>query len=392
MKIKEGWKNKKFSDVFDLQMGKTPARQNSVYWQNGTHSWVSISDMKEDKYIKNTKEKISDIALQETGIKKVPAGTVIMSFKLSIGKTAITQTDLYTNEAIMAFHVKNEYNIDANFLYYYLCGYTWSDANKAVMGVTLNKTTISNHKISIPPLPIQNNIVAELDALNDIINIKKQQLEELDKLAEATFYDMFGDPVENEKGWEVKKLGDNVNEMHLGPFGSSLKKEFFVSEDKAYCMVYEQKHAIRKTLNLETRFVEENKYKELKRFEVKPGDFLMSCRGTIGEIFRLPKDAPKGIIHPSLMKIRIQEEKYNPIFFEKIFYTIVKNEDVQGAAVKMAITAKSLGAKELIIPPLSLQTQFAKKIEHIENQKSLIQGSIDDVQQLLDYTMDKYFS
>lgn len=284
--------------------------------------------------------------------------------------------------------------LTTRFLHYFFDKYIEELRNQSIGGIIkyIKLNYLTDIKITIPPLPIQNNIVAELDALNDIINIKKQQLEELDKLAEATFYDMFGDPVENEKGWEVKKLGDNVNEMHLGPFGSSLKKEFFVSEDKAYCMVYEQKHAIRKTLNLETRFVEENKYKELKRFEVKPGDFLMSCRGTIGEIFRLPKDAPKGIIHPSLMKIRIQEEKYNPIFFEKIFYTIVKNEDVQGAAVKMAITAKSLGAKELIIPPLSLQTQFAKKIEHIENQKSLIQGSIDDVQQLLDYTMDKYFS
>lgn len=93
----------KLSQAFDLQMGKTPSRNNTSYW-NGNKKWISIADIgNAGKYISETKECISDVAISESGIKIVPKGTVVMSFKLSIGKTAITAEDMYTNEAIMAF-------------------------------------------------------------------------------------------------------------------------------------------------------------------------------------------------------------------------------------------------------------------------------------------------
>lgn len=90
----------KFSDAFELQMGKTPSRNNPEYW-NGNNKWISISDLgNSNKFISETKECISDKGVKESKIKIVPKGTVIMSFKLSIGKTAITAEDMYTNEAI----------------------------------------------------------------------------------------------------------------------------------------------------------------------------------------------------------------------------------------------------------------------------------------------------
>ena len=196
---------KRFDEVFDLQMGKTPDRKNTLYFE-GDNVWVSIRDMS-NKDICESQEHISDDAIVNCAIKKVKAGTVIMSFKLTVGKCAIAAVDLYTNEAIMAFNLKDGYYIDSSFLYYYLQSYKWQGANKAVMGLTLNKATISKQIISIPPLPIQQKIVAELDTVCLIIDKKRQQLKELDKLAQAIFYDMFGDPVENEKGWEVKTMG-----------------------------------------------------------------------------------------------------------------------------------------------------------------------------------------
>ena len=93
----------KLGDVFELQMGKTPSRNNSEYW-NGEHNWVSISDLgNSGKYINKTKECITDKGIIESGIKRVPKNTVLMSFKLSIGKVSIAAEEIYTNEAIMAF-------------------------------------------------------------------------------------------------------------------------------------------------------------------------------------------------------------------------------------------------------------------------------------------------
>lgn len=97
----------KLKEIFELQMGKTPSRHNSSYWNTGDYKWISIADLSNvGKYISETKETISESAVIESGIKIIPANTVVMSFKLSIGKAAITAEDMYSNEAIMAFHDK----------------------------------------------------------------------------------------------------------------------------------------------------------------------------------------------------------------------------------------------------------------------------------------------
>ena len=203
---------------------------------------------------------------------------------------------------------------------------------------------------------------------------------------------MFGDPVENEKGWEVKKLLDNVHEMFLGPFGSALKVDSYVSKEDSYCMVYEQKHAIQGTINLDNHYINKDKFDTLQRFEVKPHDFIMSCRGTIGKLYQLPNNAPNGIIHPSLMKIRIKEDVYNSTYFQFMLVKIVANESTNGNCVQMAITAKELGKKELPVPPLTLQQSFASKIEAIEQQKELIKQSISETETLFNSRMDYWFN
>ena len=266
------------------------------------------------------------------------------------------------------------------------------DATPFVTVKHLSSKQLLNAIIPIPPREEQERIVEELDCLSGVIEKKREQLRELDALAQSIFYQMFGDPITNEKGWEVKPLKNSVIEMFLGPFGSALKTDCYVSKEDAYCMVYEQKHAIKKTMELETHYIDKDKFESLKRFEVHSGDFVMSCRGTIGEIYRLPNDAPIGIIHPSLMKIRIREDIYHPIFFVRLLTRIVKNENTNGNCVQMAITAKELGAREPIVPPLTLQQEFADKIEAIEKQKELIKESIKETETLFNARMDYYFN
>lgn len=106
MKIfnKSEWKKVKLGDIFNLQMGKTPLRENKLYWNKGEYNWISISDMNfSERYVSFTKEKITNLAVKESGIKIIPKNTVIMSFKLSLGKVKIVKDDIYSNEAIMAF-------------------------------------------------------------------------------------------------------------------------------------------------------------------------------------------------------------------------------------------------------------------------------------------------
>lgn len=177
----------KLGDLFTLQMGKTPARADSTYWNNGDNKWISISDMSTyGKYVEETNETISAKAVDESGIKVVPANTVIMSFKLSIGKTAITTEPIYTNEAIMAFIPNNTSQILPDYLYYLLSSKNWNTgSNRAVMGSTLNKATLSQMEISIHPLEEQQKIAATLDKVTDLINLRKKELEKLDLLVKS---------------------------------------------------------------------------------------------------------------------------------------------------------------------------------------------------------------
>ena len=255
----------------------------------------------------------------------------------------------------------------------------------------ISRKNLENIDIPIPSLEEQERIVSELDKINELIRLKREQLKDYDNLAQSIFYEMFGDPVENEKGWEVKKLINNVQEMFLGPFGSALKVDSYVEKKDAFCMVYEQKHAIQGRLDLDNHFINEEKFNSLKRFEVKGGDFIMSCRGTIGKLYKLPNDAPKGIIHPSLMKIRIKEDVYDSTYFKYMLVKIVANESTNGNCVQMAITAKELGKKTLPLPPLSLQQLFAQRIKLIEQQKAEIQNTIADLETLLASRMQYWF-
>lgn len=382
-------------DFFILRMGKTPPRDNSDYWLKGTNNWVAISDMGKSKYISTTSECITDKSVVDCNMVPVPANTVIMSFKLSIGKTAITRKPIFTNEAIMSFLPKTEFadNILVDYVYYYLLGHRWvGTGKKAVMGVTLNKASLSATQFSFPPLADQKQAIAELDKINEVIADCRELLRNLDALAHSLFYDYFGDPITNPKGWDRKPLMNAVIEMFLGPFGSALKTDCYVSKDNAFAMVYEQKHAIKKTLEQENHFINKEKFMSLKRFEVIPLDFIMSCRGTIGQLYQIPENSPRGIIHPSLMKIRLNSTTYNPAFFKFLLPIIIKEQQTKGNCVQMAITAKELGSKKLPVPPLALQEKFAARIEQIEEQKKSVEQTIAELQTLLDSRMDYWFN
>ena len=384
--MREDWDIRLFKDVFDLQMGKTPDRKNFSLFE-GDNTWVSIKDL-DGKYISSSKECISDEAAKN--IKLVKRGTVIMSFKLTVGKTAIAGKDLYTNEAIMAFNLRNGYDIDASFLYYYLMNYRWEGSNKAVMGITLNKATISKHKIAIPPKSTQLSIVSELDKLNELIRIKKEQLKDYDTLAQSIFYEMFGDPVENEKGWEVKDLIETV-----------------IPECKiSYGIVQPGEHVedgvpiVRPVDMLQTFISKDGLKKTTKEISnsynrtILTGKELLICvRGTTG-VVSLVDESLKGAnvtrgIAPLLFSMDVERW---------FMYYQIKTPSVRGviSSLTRGIALKQINMSDLrkiqvILPPLSLQHSFAQKIEQIEQQKAAIQKTITDLETLLAARMQYWF-
>ncbi len=268
----------KISDIFDLQMGKTPPRDEQSFWNSNDYKWIAISDFDECKYIENTSEYISSQAVKNTGIKIVPKNTVIMSFKLSIGKVAITKEDMYTNEAIIAFFNKGVVNIELSYLYYLLKSYKWDLlAQRAAKGKSLNKEILNNATLCFHSnIQTQKEIVAVLDKVTSLISMRKEQLEKLDILVKSKFIEMFGDPVLNPKGWETKKLGE-VCDVRDGTHDSP--KFIF----NGYPLITSKNIVDNQLILDKVNYISQEDYDKInKRSKVDKGDILLPMIGTIG--------------------------------------------------------------------------------------------------------------
>ena len=369
--MKQGWKTCKFADVFDLQMGKTPSRDDPTYWGDD-NLWVSIADMNEQKYMSATKEGITDIAVQESGIKPIPKGTVIMSFKLSIGKVSIATSKLYTNEAIMGFIEKEEGTLVPEYLYYYLKGYKWEGANKAAMGMTLNKKTIAENTISYPPVVEQEKIVAELDCLSGIIEKKKQQLKELDNLAQSIFYEMFGDPNTNDKSWELIKVSEICENLDY-------RRKPITAKDRISGQI--PYYGASGIVDYVEGYIFDGRY-----LLVSEDGANLLMRNTPIAFTILGKTWVNNHAH-----VLYFDDPATHLFVEHYLNLLDLSDIVRGCA-QPKLTQASLNDLRIFKVNCTLQQEFASKIEAIEKQKELIAKSIKETETLFNSRMDYYFN
>lgn len=163
------WKEVRLGDLFQVTIGVTPSRKNNAYWDQlkaSGNKWVAISDLK-NKFLVETNEYITDAGAANSNVKLIPRLTVIMSFKLTIGKRAITKTQCYTNEAICAFIPKHKNEIDTNFFYHHLGIIDLvQDVDQAVKGKTINKSKIMKIRTKLPNLLEQIAIAQRIEAFD----------------------------------------------------------------------------------------------------------------------------------------------------------------------------------------------------------------------------------
>lgn len=378
----------KLSDIFDLQMGKTPSRDNNMYWKDGNLPWVSIADLSKSQiYIENSKEMITNLAAKDTLMKCIPQDTVIMSFKLSLGKIAITRTPLYTNEAIMAFIDKKVIKIEPKYIYFLFRNIKWGQyTNNAVKGKTLNKKFFSDFQINIPGYIQQKKIVSILIRINKILEYKHSLIKAYDALIKSRF-DEFN---KNNDIVKVLKLEDICSSIVRGPFGSALKVENFVKKSDTSVKVYEQSNAIQRSAAIGSRYISREHYESLRRFKCKPGDIIMSCSGTIGKLFILPNDAEEGIINQALCKFTLGKDLLPEVF---LLYMdiLIGNIETKGSGIKNISAVKFIKNLEISVPPIEAQNKLLIELNQINKLKSDVQKSIDETQLLMDSLMQEYF-
>lgn len=387
--MREGWEYKKLGQVCTSDLGKTLNKSKdrgelhpylcsiNILWDK-----IDLSTLKQACFEADEQEKYS-----------VRKGDLLVCEGGDTGRSAIWDRDetiLYQN----ALHrLRFHESVSPKFVLFYLMYLKdiGEIDNKYSKGVTIKhlvKKALLSIPLPIPPKSTQLSIVSELDKINELIRIKKEQLKDYDTLAQSIFYEMFGDPVENEKGWEVKKFG----EIGTLERGAGISKKDFV-DDGLPCIHYGQLHTIfgaytRKNITFIPKDL-------LPKYKIAhSGDLILaitsedvegSCKSTawLGN-FDVVVGSDAAIFHHNQNGIYLSYYTRTKAFYNE------KAKYAKGFKVTH-ISTKEIASISICIPPISIQNTFANKIEQIEKQKAIIQKIIMDLETLLASRMQYWF-
>lgn len=397
--MRKGWEYKKLGEVCDvingLWIGKKEPFINVAVIRNTNFSKdcqlnldkVAFIDV-EVKQFASKKLKFGDIIIEKSGgSEKQPVGRPIL-FNISDGNYSFSN---FTS----TLRIKDNTEVNSAYLHkclyaFYLKGETIKLQSKTTGLHNLNIKGYLRLNIPLPPLSTQLAIVSELDKINKLIRLKKEQLKDFDNLAQSLFYEMFGDPVENEKGWEVKKLGEICTDItdgdHMPPPKSESGIPFITISDidkDTRCLNFEN-----------TFYVPEDYYNNLKENR-KPqkGDLLYTVTGSYG-IPVIVKTDKKFCFQRHIALLRPNKEILSTIFL--CYWVLSDGVKFMADKVATGIAQKTVGLNSIrkfscILPPLPLQQLFAQRIEQIEREKSEVQKSIQDLETLLASRMQYWF-
>jgi len=296
------------------------------------------------------------------------------------GTVNLSEHKCWVTGNAMVVRPKNSNILLKKFLFYFLKNKNLSSVVSGSAQPQIIRSSLSLFKISLPPLSVQKEIVEKIEVKQKAIDAAKEVIRNLER--ERAY---FGESLRRIEGIEWVELGE-VCEFVRGPFGGSLKKEIFVTEGFA---VFEQQHAIYGNFTNFRYFITPDKFEEMKRFEVKPNDLIMSCSGTIGKTAIIPKNAPRGIINQALLKLKVTEKldvRYLKYWMDGKYFQKSVFENVEGVAIKNVASVKVLSSIKIPLPSLEIQQKMIAEAEEeqkiIDANKRLIEimeGKIEKV-------------
>lgn len=387
------WPMVRLGDVATVVSGSTPKTSVEEYW-NGNNCWVTPAELSDDVVVINdTIRKITDLAVKDTGLKPLSIGTVLLSSRAPIGKVAITGRVMYCNQGfknlVCGERIYNKY------LLWFLKGKT-EYLNSLGRGATfkeISKEIVEGINIPLPPLNIQKYIANTLDKTQEIIDGHKKQLAELDYLIKVVFYEMFGDPVLNEKGWDVKPLQKCAEIVSGVTKGRDLTGKEVVNVP--YLRVANVQDGYIDISDIKTIDVlPEDKVK----YKLQRGDILLTEGGDPDKLGRGSvwyEEIPDCIHQNHIFRVRVDKDILNPEYVSKLIgsdygkrYFLKSAKQTTGIAT---INSKQLKEFLVLCPPLDLQTKFANIVTKIEEQKALVKQAIAESEHLFKSLMSEYF-
>lgn len=375
----------KLGEVCTIVSGSTPKTSVTSYW-DGNIKWITPAELNEDTfYIMDSVRHITEEGKEKTGLSYLPAGTVILSSRAPIGKTAIAGCEMCCNQGfknlICSDAIYNEY------LYFFLKSKT-DYLNSLGRGATfkeISKSIVESIEIPLPEVNQQKEIAEKFKKLEQLISLRKQQLAKLDELVKARFVEMFGDPVKNTMDWEIKPLSE-LGELNRG-VSKARPRNSPELLGGPYPLIQTGEVANAKTYI--TSFNSTYSEKGLAQSKMWPkGTLCITIAANIAQTSILTFDA----CFPDSVVGFISRNMTNELFIHYWFSFFQKILDEQAPQVAQKnINLKILSELNVIVPPLSLQNRFAAFVERVDQQKQTIQQSLEKLELMKKALMQEYF-
>ncbi len=405
----EPWKQRKLGDMMDVTSVK---RIHQSDWMDSGVRFLRARDIVAESKNEEVSEPlfISQEKYDEYSAisGKVEKGDLLVTGVGTIGVPMLINSEepLYFKDGNIIWF-KNKNAIDGRFFYHSFNGLTIQKFIKESAGTgTVGTYTIETGKktpINLPPQKEeQEKIGLYFSNLDNLLTLHQRKLELMKKLKAFFLKNMF--PEEGEtvprirfKGftgdWEQRKFGE-IAEYKKGPFGSALKKDFFIPDSATSVKVYEQQNAINKNWNLSRYYISKEYAQKLKSFEVHAGDIIVSCAGTIGEIYELPAQSRSGIINQALMRIRVNEDIVCKDIFKLAFSNMIDSfsrEFSNGSAIKNIPPFADLKPMKILLPNKAEQTIIGDFFTDIDKTITLHQRKIDQLQAMKKFMLQNLF-
>lgn len=375
----------RLGDHIKLVGGGTPSKEIESFW-NGNIPWVSVKDMKDD-FISSTADCISEEGLKKSASKLIPAGTLLIATRMAVGRLSFPKMNVAINQDLKAIYVDDK--IDSKFLYYSLKAKE-EYFNKISTGATVKGIKIehiTDLKIPLPSLSEQKRIAELLDAADTLRKKDKALLEKYDQLAQSLFLEMFGDPVKNEKGWEKVELNQLVSKLGDGLHGTPNYDEngeyYFVNGNN----LVEGKI----TISPNTKRVNHTEFLKHQK-DLNESTILVSINGSIGKTALYNQE--RIILGKSACYFNIKAEKVNKIYILSLVsseYFLKYATDASTGSTIKNVSLKTMREFPVLLPPISLQNQFAEQVQLIERQKEIAKKNLEKSEELMKGLMGEVF-
>lgn len=319
-------------------------------------------------------------------------GDVLISWSASLGVYVWNKGTAILNQHIFKV-VFDKINIDKNYFVFAVKSLL-EKMEKQTHGATMKHITkplFDNMSFPLPEMEEQKKIAARLDAVSDLLAKQKQLLAEQDTLIQSLFYNMFGDPIKNNKGWKIENLG-NIAELVDGDRGKNYPKESDFSNN-GYCLFLNTGNINDMKFDFSNcQFISKEKDSILRKGKLERKDIVFTTRGTIGKIaFYDASVSYEHIRINSGMVIIRNLIGISFIFFLHYFSNPLIYKNLLSGTAQPQIPIGNLQKAKIILPPLELQEKFAAIVEQIESEKSKIKSAIAETQTLFNALMAEYF-